>query len=332
MLERKAYLFALDFDGTAADTFQPSPNGIGVKEAYAHAIHDIFGDKGREVYESIGRLQNRAPCELVDVMIKKEPSLSDPAFTFFEKNRERLNSMMPLGKGVALNAESVNQNTIAELLVRQKLSYLLDQIGTSFPDGSRWPKPCNGFTEFWDQLQILNNDLKGELTTAIISSGHGEFIRKTFDLWGLNPPDILISEDDIRGRKFPIEMERRVKPGEFSMALAHREYLHREKLWPPDNPDAVIESRNRMIYFGDDPVKDGKLAEGANILFGWFNPNHKSGATPEGITFDNWQTVADLLSQHKGLMKEGRTFREILSQSTTGIEGFGLKDKERKQT
>jgi hypothetical protein len=56
----EAYLLAKYFDGTVAETFERSPNGIGVHEAYNLAVEGLFGAKALKRYMASGGLRNRA--------------------------------------------------------------------------------------------------------------------------------------------------------------------------------------------------------------------------------------------------------------------------------
>src|ERR1700751_1254835 len=63
---RSAYLLTSDFDGTMFDTFETSPNGIGVNEAYRIAIEQVF-DFDREAldrYDEDGGHNNRTPLQI----------------------------------------------------------------------------------------------------------------------------------------------------------------------------------------------------------------------------------------------------------------------------
>lgn len=324
------YLAAFDFDGTIADTFIKGPKGIGVNEATALALADILGQDSLEFYtSSLGGLKNRAPSELILDMLSG-PNRQDflaQAKIFFETKLSGLNILVPEGKGVPLVWDDQHlEKIIGELFVRQKLSYLMDQVGMDLPDGQKWPPLCRGFAEFWNTISRLKKDGVG-VNTAIISSGHDLFIKKVFDLYDLTPPDILVTEDDIRGKHYPKEMERRVKPGSFPLALAHLKWLRL------NNPEveyftldqsgiqSTIESRNRMIYFGDDPIKDGQLANRAQMIFGWFNPNNKEGNPPFSIQFTNWEQSAKLLQQNSIKLMEGKPFNDIFKIPFSSNEG-----------
>ena len=249
------YLLGFDFDGTIAQTFEKSPKGIGVTEAYRLAISDIFGPEVLAIYDTQGGLKNSAPSELIHSLMGEGGNelLVRNAEQFFNTHKEELINLVPEGKGVPLEWTPAQQEKImGELLVRQKLHYLMDEIGTQYSDGSCWPRPCKNFAECWQTIQELKR--QGiPINTAVISSGHDLFINKVFDIWGLPHPDILVTEDDIRGRTYPKELERRTKPGELQLALAHEEWLRRQHLTGMDfNMGIARETRKGMIYFGDD--------------------------------------------------------------------------------
>jgi len=107
------------------------------------------------------------------------------------------------------------------------------------------------------------------IATAIISSGHEAFIKKTFAQWDLSLPDYLISDDDIRGRKYPTDMEKRFKPGLSPFALAYEQ-------WRLDvgsdysATDHANEARQHIMYFGDSDSSDRFMAERARVAFGHY--------------------------------------------------------------
>ena len=334
------YFLAFDFDGTVADTFTKSPSGIGVKEAYEQAILDIFGEEGKNIYNELGRLKNRAPSELVKAILdhaqelSKREELIKRAKEFYITFKNDLTGLVPEKKGVPLQwpepPEDSPEKIIAELLVRKKLEILSDEIGKQFPDGSLWPRPCAGFIPFWWELQSIKNECG--ITTAIISSGHEKFIEKVFSIYGLPLPNILVTEDDIRGRKYPQEMERRVKPGELSFALAHQQWLRRIGKEPTTYTIEDLKSqRPYEVYFGDDPNKDGEMARKAGVIFGWYNPKGESITTSSTsisfkfFGFEDWQRVAEILTEQSNALREGRPLYEIfLSQKQLIGEGGSM--------
>lgn len=319
-----SYLFAFDFDGNAADTFKRSPNGIGVREAYERGIQDVFGDEGLEAYRVVGGLQNRAPAELVRAMLDENGNnrngLLEHAAEFLRKEFNQLRAQVPEGKGVLLDPDAeFTEKMAGEILVRQKLRYLLGEIG------ELWPQPCNGFIEFWKIIAKLRRE-GIYIKTAVISSGHDSFIAKTFQVWGLEPPDFLVTDDGLRGRKFPRELERRVKPGQLSLAQAHKDWLRQQGLSGNDfDIDTARKTRARMVYFGDDPKNDGGLAKGAGIAFGHFNSDAEGYETDGNRTFSfgDWGDIGKLLQERREDLREGRPLSEVLCRTSSGIESAG---------
>lgn len=313
------YLIASDFDGTLFDTFYPSPSGIDVREAYRMAIRDILGERGFRLFETQG-LDSNSPYELVVSLFKwhnTEDSLYlensdyrnaveeaykellDNAFNFFNSEARNLSPLIPecKDKSLSWNADEP-LTTIAQMVVGRKLQYLLAEIGKDGEDG-RWPLPCDGAIEFLRTVSELQKE-GISIDTAIISSGHETFIKKTLELWGLEPPTILVTDDDIRPRKYPTEISRRFKPGIFPLALAHYKWLGQQELINEDPivfRKEAIRTRERMLYVGDDPSKDLLMAHRSNVHF--FLHPHTS-----------WQAIADILVNKKDLF-DGRPINEI---------------------
>jgi FMN phosphatase YigB (HAD superfamily) len=231
-------LLVFDFDGTIANTFVDSPNGMNVEKAYRSAIEDLFGESGLKKYDGQGDLNNRAPGEVV----------------------------------ASLACPQDNTEALVELLVKKKLEYLLKEIN------QKWPLPTAGFLEFW---QTIMRDAK--IKTAILSSGHEEFIKKSFKAQGIRIPNAMVTDDDIRHREgYPNEW---VKPSSRVFDLLMEKFF-KEELF------------KEVIYFGDDPLRDGGLAWNAGVHFGWFNPEGKP-APPDlknFFQFKNWMEVLEKIS------------------------------------
>jgi phosphoglycolate phosphatase-like HAD superfamily hydrolase len=244
------YLFAFDFDGTLADTFTPSPNKIGVNEAHQLAIELIFGHEGLDIYNQIGGLQNRAPSELVCDLLAVEERLFLKAEKLANQTRnDRWDDNNP-------------KNSIAEMIVEAKLSFLLEEVS------EKWPLPFDGTLETLEAISGLS------IPFAVLSSGHERFIVKTFGVWGIPQPKFLVTEDDVRWRKFPADICKRVKPSVFPFSILHHRWI-KEIAANGHFLSAARDSRQRVIYFGDDPLKDGGLAKNVGVPFGWFNSNSK---------------------------------------------------------
>ncbi len=323
------YLLIFDFDNTIAKTSEKGRNNVDVNESYRLVVKDIFGERGLLVFEQIGGLRNRAPDELVVTMLggNFREDLIESAKVFFDREGADLGNVIPEGKGNPLVWDTSHPDgVIGEMLVRHKLvKYLLPQIGIS-KDGQVWPKPCEGFSDFYRYLQEMNLNRGVRLETAIISSGHDIFIAKTFQTWGLPMPDYLITNDDIRGRKYPLEMPRRVKPGLLPLALVYKEWLSKQKSDGFGFFERTNRAKGKMMYFGDDPEKDGFMAQNAKIPFGLFQKEFQFMTTsPDNrlLTFGDWRIIADVLQKNIQILQEGKPLSEIMFQQTNKIETLG---------
>src|SRR3989338_3186708 len=309
------YLLAFDFDNTIAQTFVPSPNNLGVLEVHDYVVKDIFGEKGLTIYKNkLQGLQNRAPLELVHQLLTQECSetLKDCALEFLRTKADSLNGQVPKDKGIPLdlNLRPLDQ-VLTELFVRTKLLYLVSEVGQKFPDSRIWPQPTNGFLEFWETVTTINSQSDFRIDTAIISSGHENFIRKTFSVWGIDCPNILVTDDDIRAKKYPQQLNRRVKPGVFPFALAHHEWLRMQALTDCHfdiNYASAI--RDRIVYFGDDPQKDGMLAENSGVSYGQFGSLAWQHLYNNQFVFDDWCDPAYALKSHQTYLQVGMPIAE----------------------
>jgi FMN phosphatase YigB (HAD superfamily) len=175
--------------------------------------------------------------------------------------------------------------------------------------GRNWPKPCRGVLKFLEVIRKMN-DNGIDVQLSILSSGHEMFILKTFKIWGYSLPEIIVTDDDMRGRR---EGYLKKPDGQLFNAI-HLRWLAATRV----NADQsqLLETRQRMIYFGDDPKKDGGLAKAAGIAFGWFNPSgRKRGILGKFFSFNDWRQISQLFSESKTIaaFKEGRPFEEIIS-------------------
>jgi len=266
------YLIAFDFDGTIAKTNEASPSGMDVSKAYALAIQEIFGKNAREKFESEG-LQNRAPLEIVE-------SLKDDSETSSYK--------------------------LTHELVMRKLSYLLNEVGIH--NGRVWPEPTKGLVELLKIVTQLRNE-GNPIDVAIISSGHRAFIEKTLDTWNVPHPDILVTDDDIRDKPYPTELSRKVKPGQFPLAFAHHKWLKLQGLLQEDakTVEEGRETKQRIVYIGDDRKKDLQMAKEGRIY---------------GVLFPetSFEMIAENLRKNKDLM-DGRPITEIIPPTSSRPEG-----------
>jgi hypothetical protein len=228
-----ARLAAADFDQTVAATFVPAPSGIGVHEAYDHAIDAVFGPATVGRFHTNGGLRNRAASEVVRELF---PDMS-------------------IGE----------VRTYAEQIIHRKLAVMLGQID------DRWPKPTDGFTACWNNIARAKEH-GAAVDTAIISAGYAPFIEKTFGTWGLPQPDILITTEIINDPALPESPDQRNKPAPLSMRLAIDRWI---RLYHGilESPPAIAEAAKQVTYIGDDPYKDGRLAEHFGIPFVLIEPD-----------------------------------------------------------
>ncbi len=262
--KQNAGLVVADFDGTMADTFAPSPNGLDVNEACRQVLGEMFGMPN--ALEQIGGLQNRAPRELVGAALKVFPSRWQVADTFLARH-------CPAGRGFF-------GDLLAEAFVRRKLDLLLDEIG-EHEDGM-WPAPCDGVVSFLRAREVRGTHY------AIISSGHDLFIEKCLDLWGAPRPIAMVTDDDLRALPWP--PHEKVKPSGRLFELLFDRFGAAGIAIPP---------RERIVYIGDDPIKDGGLAVNASVRFGWYNPNGHRHEFPSGskvFSFSSWRELTSELT------------------------------------
>jgi len=300
-------LLVCDFDQTIAGTFVSSPNGIGVQESYRFAICQTFGEDSLSIYDDLGGLRNQAPSELVHAMLSRNNELLKKALKIYQHL-----ASSPVLSGLEWQP-AVPSASISEMLVRFKMHYLMEEIC------DRWPLPCTGFPYLMNTLEFLRNDINIEL--GILSSGHEKFIRKTFSTWGIPCPGVLVTEDDIRNRKYPADIKQRVKPSSFPLALFFHKWfkLHGKTF----SMHQALGLKKRMIYFGDDPIKDGNLAKRVGIPFGWYRENAKIAPEISMNTFSNgsfhfsdWSSLGSFLEKVfvKEMIQRNLPLTEILAR------------------
>lgn len=145
------------------------------------------------------------------------------------------------------------------------------------------------------------------------------FIKKTFDSWGCKFPSIILTDDDLRGRNYPVNFKQRVKPSSYLFDVVQAEWIADNVLFSEYSRhiEFILESRQRMIYFGDDLVKDGGLAKNSDVPFGLFNQKQDIFERPDSqsFVFHDWNRVADYLCQKKvkKLLKAGETTSNFMS-------------------
>jgi hypothetical protein len=247
--ERLPNLWVSDYDETQFHTIKEKPaSDIGVNEAYKKAIENLFGRQTLQRYVDSGEHQGRTPAEIVHDLEPDIPPEELPAHS--------------------------------QRLIRIKVDTLLDQVGTKLEDGTRWPRPTTGFMSFMVDVEMLKEEDPDTLTTAIVSAGHAEFILKTYDLYGIAHPDILVT-DDVMQEGWPhLSPVERAKPSRLPMDVVR-------SAWAESNPNGSLHRFN-VIYTGDDQLKDGQLAFNSGVDF------VHVGETPD-MQATAWATVAQRL-------------------------------------
>lgn len=247
---QSAFLLAKDFDNTVAQTFEASPSGIGVHEACAITVDSMFGAYALDNYIKSGGLQNRAPIEIV--------------------------------RGLAIGAEDEELSQLTDQFIATKLEVLMGEIGTRFPDGSVWPRPTSGYLELREKVEEARSD--GRLIDdLILSLGHEPFIRKTYQTWGVGEPTHIIAEEAITGLASEYPAEQLVKPSPVLMAVAFSAWKQRYGL---THRTLSQNELSRVVYVGDDPIKDGRMATESDVDFLLIDPSKSS---------ETWQMVASRL-------------------------------------
>lgn len=273
-------LLAFDFDGTCFDTFRPSPNSVDVNTAVRRTLVDMFGEGILLTYTAMGGLQNRSPGELIIELAREcvdTPAFFASAKRFFRgRNARTFNCLVPAGKGMKIDWLSLHLST-TELFVRRKLEILLCEISSKRSVGEWWPKPTTGFIDFWNEISV------DDCYTAIVSSGHDMFIERTFALYDLPCPDIMMTDDDQRAK---------MRSDPFTSQDPLDLPLHKP------NPLMIEELRRKfeescggeceITFFGDCPDKDGGLAEAAGIPFYLFGEKESDYAT---VVFTDWREL-----------------------------------------
>ncbi len=146
-------------------------------------------------------------------------------------------------------------HTKTEQLVASKMHILIDQVCDT------WPRPVRGFMPVWESVSQ-----QPHIDTAVVSSGHTDFINRVLDGWGVDRARIVVSDDDLRNMDSDIPYAMMMKPHPFSLELAIQQWGDRIAVDPPP--------KERVLYAGDDLLsKDGPMAEAAGVQFVHINPD-----------------------------------------------------------
>ncbi len=181
--------------------------------------------------------------------------------------------------------EKNERTVLVNRLVEAKLLILEGQISAN------WPKPMKGFLEAWRQL---TRPVRASPDTAVISAGHTSFILKSFDTWGLKPPDILVTHESLKPYGH-LPLSELVKPGPLPMRLALQQWL--DILGVEFYPERQVhEAAAHAVYIGDSGEKDGGLAKNFNVPFVHLSPKQAEQA---------WRAYANLFELGKTAVTHG---------------------------
>src|SRR4051812_33944859 len=75
----KSVQILADFDEKWYTTFISNGNGVAVHEAYKAAIESVLGSDARKDFSEYHGLSNRAPLDVIEGLISREPVLIDKA-------------------------------------------------------------------------------------------------------------------------------------------------------------------------------------------------------------------------------------------------------------
>lgn len=150
-------------------------------------------------------------------------------------------------------------------------------------NGESWPRPMPGFVEYAESLAEAKNE-GCPINFAILSAGHASFIRKCLETSGLAQPDIMITDETIRGMNSTLAPEQLTKPSLMPLQQAVLQWT------------AIIGSKKtvdihgsgmaeRIKIIGDSEEKDGGLARNAGVPF--------IHVTPE-TSFEAWTTLKSM--------------------------------------
>lgn len=304
----KRYLIAADFDGTLFNTANPSPSGMTVEKAYVQSLNDIFGKGVGEEFFSANGFRGEAPSQIMqNVLSMQDEYLIGNAKRLHQEHNGNFPRIIPESQDGTIRWDDENpQTTITSMLVVNKLDYLLQEIGKLDQYGNPWPLPCAGVLDFFRSLQSLREQ-GSPIDFAIISSGHESFIRKALKVWSMPQPDILVTEDNLRLRKFPQEAEIKFKPGVFPVALVHFIWLQNQGL--TFSKEIGLDTKTRIMHIGDTPTKDLVMADRAGIKSNFLYPS------------TSWKTIAETLTANKDLL-DGRPFAEVFAVRRNGVEAY----------
>lgn len=282
----RSCMMDIDFDETCFTTFISKGDGVEVHRAYEIAVEQVLGTQAQQDFSGYGGLSNRAPLDVIEGLITREPKLVVNALDHAKEHFMNPADITDIGFGLIarfakrgrVDLDELTLRAITEMLVVRKKEQLIPQIS------EEWPLPVKGFVEFWLELYERKRQPGWEgVHTAIVSSGHRDFISATMEVAGLPHPDVYMTDDEMRRQVRP-----RTKPDPYALELVENAWLN-AYLVPPDlrRSDEFKEGvRQRQLYVGDDTEKDGEMAENHGIAFA----HHDGGP-------DAWPAVGRIIAR-----------------------------------
>lgn len=168
------------------------------------------------------------------------------------------------------------------------MAVLLGQVGTALPSGALWPRLTDGFAETWSQISA-----EPSVGTAIISAGHEAFIAKTFQVHSLpRPGDVVTDDVVIQAGYGDFSPEERAKPNPLIMGLTFQRWRQARQILISEV------SGSNILYVGDDPYKDGRLASNSRVGFELLVPTPQESRR-------TWKKVVAWALQDQALSSEG---------------------------
>lgn len=269
-----------DFDGTIADTTTPSPSGIDVPTASDLAVKEVLGKDAFDLYQQkLGGLQNRAPIELVRLILEqaKIEGVSVPQFT-------------------------TDKEACA--------AYVTDKI-SRFNISKEWPMIIPGGKEFFQAV----HDGMLPIETPIVSSGHDDFIKMVFEVNDIPLPKILVTSDTVQHVTQPTR--ELYKPHPYQLALAHHLWLGQRDFISSDYNEFTgwQQMKQRMGYVGDDINKDGGLSFKSRIPFvriTFTNPPGEIDPDRGQCQVEDFYELGDILYKRRDILENGGSMSEVL--------------------
>lgn len=258
----------VDFDETCFTTFISRGNGVEVHQAYEMALELVLGQEARQDFSDYNGLSNRAPLDVIVGLISENPRLINNALDHAKEFFAHPDDITDIGLGLVarfanrgtLDHDELTLRAITEMLVIRKKEVLVPQIT------AEWPMAVKGFDEAW--LDIAERQKTDErwarVHTAIVSSGHTDFIQLVLDGAGMPRPDVYMTDDEMRRQVHPL-----TKPDPYALQLVRNAWQNAYLIGPELRKSAAFEAetKSRSVYIGDDHDKDGRMAANDGIKF-----------------------------------------------------------------